>query len=227
MRTYDQYCSVARALDVVGDRWTLLIVRELLIRGACRYTDLQYGLPGIATNLLADRLRELETSGLVAKEEAPPPIATTLFKLTPRGESLKDVIASLGRWGAPLLAGPTGDAAFRSHWLKFPLELHCADHDPSAPPATIEMRTGDQPMLLTVGHGHVDVHPGTIVEPDVRLTGTPSLILGLLVGALDLETARSRGLKIEGDPVTIRRVQPPTSPTGTNPRTKSRRAKHR
>src|SRR6185295_293446 len=87
MRSYKQYCALAKALDVVGDRWTLLIVRELLIRGRCRYTDLRNGLPGIATNLLADRLREMEQSGLVSREEAPPPIATTLFQLTPRGEA--------------------------------------------------------------------------------------------------------------------------------------------
>jgi hypothetical protein len=79
MRSYGQYCSIAKALDVVGDRWTLLIVRELLIRGACRYTDLKNGLPGIATNLLSDRIRELESAGLIRREEAPPPVATTLF----------------------------------------------------------------------------------------------------------------------------------------------------
>ena len=79
MRSYGQYCSVAKALDVVGDRWTLLIVRELLLQGPCRYTDLRNGLPGIATNLLADRLSELESAGLVRREEAAPPVATTLF----------------------------------------------------------------------------------------------------------------------------------------------------
>src|SRR5213082_2257205 len=100
MRSYRQYCALARALDVVGDRWTLLIVRELLIRGPSRYTDLQYGLPGIATNLLADRLRELEAEGIVTKEDAPPPVATTLFRLTPRGEALDSVLTALGRWGA-------------------------------------------------------------------------------------------------------------------------------
>ena len=77
MRSYGQYCSVAKALDVIGDRWTLLIVRELLLRGACRYTDLKNGLPGIATNLLADRLRELEAAGIVVREQAAPPVATT------------------------------------------------------------------------------------------------------------------------------------------------------
>src|SRR3954452_4793893 len=101
MRSYGQYCSVARALDVIGDRWTLLIVRELLLQGACRYTDLREGLPGIATNLLADRLRELEAAGLVDRQDAPPPIATTLFRLTPRGEALRPVIDELGRWGFP------------------------------------------------------------------------------------------------------------------------------
>jgi DNA-binding HxlR family transcriptional regulator len=208
MRTYDQYCSIARALDLVGDRWTLLIVRELIIRGPSRYTDLQYGLPGIATNLLADRLRELEADGLVTKEVAPPPVATTLFRLTQRGEALEPVLAALGRWGAPLLAGPSGDVAFRSHWLKFPLQLYLSDHNPDADPATIEIRTGEQPMLVDVAEGVVRVHPGSAANPNATLSGTPSLILGLLVGMLDIETARARGLDIEGDIDTLHRVQP-------------------
>src|SRR5262249_49373954 len=112
MRTYDQYCAIAMALDAVGDRWTLLIVRELLIQERCRYTDLRNGLPGIASNLLVDRLRELEERGIVTREEAPPPIATTLFRLTPRGEALKPVLAALGQWGAPLLAQAPEHAPF-------------------------------------------------------------------------------------------------------------------
>src|SRR5215467_10718682 len=98
MRSYGQYCSIAKALDVVGDRWTLLIIRELLVRGACRYTDLKNGLPGIATNLLADRIRELEEAGLVSREEAPPPVATTLIRLTEAGQELAPVVHALGRW---------------------------------------------------------------------------------------------------------------------------------
>src|SRR5213075_1029468 len=103
MRSYDEYCAIAKSLDVVGDRWTLLIVRELALRGACRYTDLRNGLPGIATNLLADRLRELEEAGVVERVEAPPPVATTLFRLTDRGRELEPVVYALGRWGVPLL----------------------------------------------------------------------------------------------------------------------------
>src|SRR5215472_2870335 len=116
MRSYDQYCAAARALDVVGDRWTLLIVRELMVQQPCRYTDLQFGLPGIATNLLADRLRHLEEHGVITREAAPPPVATTLFRLTPRGEALRPVLTALGEWGAPLLRD-ADDAVFRSHWL--------------------------------------------------------------------------------------------------------------
>jgi DNA-binding HxlR family transcriptional regulator len=87
VRHYGQYCALARALDVVGDRWTLLIIRELSIR-PCRYTDLRDGLPGIATNLLADRLKSLEAAGVIASEAAPPPVATTLYRLTDRGMAL-------------------------------------------------------------------------------------------------------------------------------------------
>src|SRR5207245_1774744 len=97
MRSYGQFCGLAKSLDVIGDRWTLLIVRELLIRGPSRYTDLQYGLPGIATNLLAERLRDLEAEGIVTKEVAPPPVATTLFRLTPPVDALGSVPARDGR----------------------------------------------------------------------------------------------------------------------------------
>src|SRR4051794_26458177 len=117
MRSYRQYCALARALDVVGDRWTLLIVRELGLRGPSRYTDLQRGLPGIATNMLADRLREMEEAGIVSRQDAPPPVATTLFKLTERGGELVPVLMALGKWGSPLMGEMDDDDEFRSHWL--------------------------------------------------------------------------------------------------------------
>ena len=103
VRSYSQFCPVAKALDVVGERWNLLIVRELLLHERCRYTDLRSGLRGIATNLLTERLRGLEQSGIVAREDASPPIATTLYKLTERGLALKPVLWELAIWGSPLL----------------------------------------------------------------------------------------------------------------------------
>src|SRR5260370_15330337 len=106
MRSYGQYCSVDKALDVIGDRWTLLVIRELLLQGPCRYTDLKNGLPGIATNLLADRLRDLESAGLVWREEAAPPVATTLFHLTDAGAELEPVLDALGGWGSATWPSP-------------------------------------------------------------------------------------------------------------------------
>jgi DNA-binding HxlR family transcriptional regulator len=208
VRTYDQYCGAARALDVVGDRWTLLIVRELLIQQPCRYTDLRYGLPGIATNLLADRLRELEEHGVITREAAPPPVATTLFRLTPRGEALRPVLYALGRWGRELLENTPEDAAFRSHWLALPLELQLTDHTPDQPPVTIQVCTGDQPLLIQTADGGVRVRAGRAPDPDATLTGTPPLVLGVLTGRLDLETARARGLDFLGDTEALERVRP-------------------
>ena len=100
MRTYGQYCPMAKTLEILGDRWTLLIVRELLIRPTLRYTDLEAGLPGIASNLLAERLRDLVAEGIVTREAAPPPIATTVYGLTPRGHALRPVLHALGAWGS-------------------------------------------------------------------------------------------------------------------------------
>jgi DNA-binding HxlR family transcriptional regulator len=206
MRTYDQYCPAARALDVVGDRWTLLIVRELLNREACRYTDLKDGLPGIASNLLVERLRELEERGILTREAAPPPVATTLFRLTPRGRALKPVLTALGEWGMPLLAETAEHAPFRSHWLVVPLEYGLRDRTPERPPVTIEVRTGDQPVVIETVDGVVRVHLGTSSHPDAVLRGPPPLIMNVLMRGLDLATARERGLDFVGDPEALRRV---------------------
>ena len=213
VKSYGEYCALAQGLDVVGDRWTLLIVRELLILGPCRYTDLRNGLPGIATNLLAERLRGMEKAGLIRREEARPPVATTLFHLTPRGEELKPALEALARWAGPLMARPVGDDEFRSHWLVLPFEHYLTDHEPDGAPITIEVRTGDEPILIETVGGTVRARPGRAEHPDASLAGAASLILGLLTGRLDLATARSRGLQYEGDPEILDRVRPRVSET--------------
>src|SRR5947208_5624617 len=153
MRSYNQFCAVAKSLDIVGERWTLLIVRELLLRGPSRYTDLRNGLPGIATNLLADRLQELERAGVIAREDAPPPIATTLFSLTSRGRGLASVVRELGRWGLPLMGSQSPNDVFESHWLTLPVSLFLHDRDPEGDPVTIELQTGDRSVCLSLGGG--------------------------------------------------------------------------
>lgn len=211
MRTYGQYCGLAKALDVVGDRWSLLIVRELLLRGACRYTDLRNGLPGIATNLLADRLRDLERVGVVEREEAPPPVATTLFRLTDRGRELGDAVAALGRWGVPLLADAPEDDEFRSHWLALPVGMHLADHSPDEPPVSIEVRVDEQPVTIETVDGEVRTRPGRSDSPDAVLSGPPRPTIGVITGRIGLDEARTHGVQFEGDPAALRRLLPPAA----------------
>jgi len=220
MRSYKQYCGLAKALDVIGDRWTLLIVRELLIRERCRYTDLLKGLPGIATNLLVDRLRDLEQAGVIARTAEPPPIATDLFSLTARGRELEGPILELGRWGAPLLASAPREDQFCGHWLALPAKLHLVDRDPRASPVSIEIRTDDEPLTIVVGAGAVTARPGPGTDPDVTLSGSPRVVLDLLVGRTGLPAALAKGLKHEGNLGVLKRIQPDkTPPKPPHPRT--------
>jgi DNA-binding HxlR family transcriptional regulator len=208
MRSYDEYCALAKSLDVVGDRWTLLIVRELELRGACRYTDLRNGLPGIATNLLADRLRELEHAGVVAREEAPPPIATTLFRLTPRGAELRPVLESLVRWGMPLMARDNTGDAVRSHWLAWAIEYMLTDRRPDGAPVTIELIIGDEPIVVETRDGKVVTRLGPAGDggADATITGEPRRVMGLLLGILGLREAKAVGVSFAGDPAILDRI---------------------
>jgi DNA-binding HxlR family transcriptional regulator len=206
MRSYGEYCSIAKALDVVGDRWTLLIIRELLIRGGCRYTDLKDGLPGIATNLLADRLRELESAGLVRREDAPPPVATTLFHLTDAGSELLPVLHAIGRWGVRYMMAPSADDEFRGHWFAFPASFFLHDRDPDGPPVSIELRAAGSPAVIEVSGGAIRTRPGSAAAPHVVLSGEPRLILALFAGAFSAAEAAAKGLEIRGDLSALERV---------------------
>jgi DNA-binding HxlR family transcriptional regulator len=213
MRSYHEFCAIAKSLDVVGDRWTLLIVRELALRGACRYTDLRNGLPGIASNLLADRLRELEHAGVIAREDAPPPIATTLFQLTPRGEQLRPVLQDLVRWGVPLMTEQNPSDAVRSHWLAWALELMLTDRQPDASSVTVALETGDQPIVIETRDGTIHTRLGPADGADATLIGPPKPILGLLLGLLELADAKANGIKFQGDPAILNRIRPHAAPT--------------
>lgn len=203
MKSYEQFCALAKALDVIGDRWTLLIVRELLIRGACRYTDLRDGLPGIATNLLADRLRDLEQNGILEREDAPPPIATTLYRLTARGRDLEPVIESLGRWGAPLLGTHKSKKdTFRSHWMALPLQLHLRDRHPDRPPVHIEIHAGggDPLTMESTLDGRLHAVPRSAAKPDLVVKGDPGSVLAFMLGN------REAGVRLDGDVKVLRRI---------------------
>lgn len=207
MRSYSQYCSVAKALDVIGDRWTLLVVRELLLQGGCRYTDLLAGLPGISTNLLGDRLKQLEANGLVRREAAPPPVATTLYHLTDAGRELEAVIRALGRFGARYMADFTGAEEFRSHWLAFPVLELLEDADPSGPPTVIEIRVGDRPAFIELNHGQTRVTFAAAQSPDLILEGAAPIVLGVLTGQVTTADAEQLGLTAEGSTAVLQRLR--------------------
>jgi DNA-binding HxlR family transcriptional regulator len=208
MRSYHQYCAVARGLDVIGDRWVLLIVRELLL-GPRRYGELAQGLPGIASNLLAERLRSLQTSGVVAKA------ADDRYELTEWGDGLRDVVDAIGRWAGPLMGSIAEGDAFRGHWIAFPVASLFPDVDPGRPELTIEMRCADEPVTVRSRNGRVTVHSGPARAPDLVLTGPADATVGLLARHVDPSAAKARGLAITGDVRVLRQLRP-TGP-GTSP----------
>jgi DNA-binding HxlR family transcriptional regulator len=200
MRSYDQYCALAKALDVVGDRWTLLIVRELLVRPS-RYSELQDGLTGIATNLLAERLRQLEGAEVIGRD------AESRYELTDRGRKLGAAVQELVRWGAPLMLAGQGTDSFRARWLELPLKLMFGGIDPRRPDIQIEVRTADEMLTLTSAAGAVEVRTGPAPSPDLVVTGRPELIVGLMSGALDKDVAMSQGVSILGDFADVERLR--------------------
>lgn len=185
MRSYGQYCAAARALDVIGDRWSLLLVRELLLRD-CRFSDLRAGLPGIATNLLTERLRALEAAGVLERHAAPPPVASTLYRLTPRGRRLDAVVAELALWGVPdMVRGPEGDAVC-GHWvaLAAPVMFRGARTGDLAP-FTVALDAEGTAITLEVTADGVTTALGEPSAPDARLGGTMRGVMGTLLGAPD------------------------------------------
>jgi len=191
-KTYDQYCPVAHALGVVGERWALLVVRELL-QGPKRYTDLAEGLPGIGTNILASRLRDLETAGVVTKKTLPPPAASRVYELTDYGLELKPVMRELALWGARSLGPPTADDELFPGWLVNPVEMILG---PLAPTGRFEFRVGDEIASLVDGVAHA----GPIDDPDVVVEGDAD---GLYYFFIE---RRLDGVSISGDRALLDRL---------------------
>jgi DNA-binding HxlR family transcriptional regulator len=201
MKSYGQYCGLARGLDVIGDRWVLLIVRELLTGGR-RYGELVHGLPGIATNLLADRLRTMQANGLVTKTE------DDRYQLTERGEGLREVVFSIVRWAAPLVGRMADDETYRSHWIAHPIASLFPGMDSRRPELTVEVRCGEAPMSIVSTGGRVSVHPGHAAAPDLVLTGPPDVTIGLLAHRFGAVEAKARGVAVTGDLRLLRRLRP-------------------
>jgi DNA-binding HxlR family transcriptional regulator len=197
-KRYDQYCPIAHALELVGERWALLVVRELL-SGPKRYTDLAAHLPGIGTNILAGRLKDLEAGGIIAKRRLPPPAAAQVYELTAYGEALKPVIRELAVWGIRTLGPPTEDDQLQPGWLPNALDTVFA---PVAPPGTFEFRIGDELASIVDGQAVA----GAAEAPDVVLEAEPACFYHLFV-------ARSwDGVTVEGDRGLLERLLDAASP---------------
>ncbi|MGA5699283.1 winged helix-turn-helix transcriptional regulator [Peterkaempfera bronchialis] len=197
-RSYAHYCAVARALDTVGERWTLLIVRELLA-GPRRYTDLHADLPGVSTDVLASRLKELEADGLVERRRVGRAAVTHLYALTPRGRALQPVLAALATWGAAGLGEPGPTDAVRSHWSALPL-LRALDRAAPGAAGTAEVRLPGGPFHLLLDPADPHYADGPADHPDAVLTLDDATAAALADGHTTLGAALHQArLTISGD----------------------------
>lgn len=211
MKSYGQYCALARALDVIGDRWSPLVVRELLV-GPRRYGELLQGLPGIATNLLADRLRHLEGAGVVERD------GDGRYRLTAWGEGLREPLYALARWSAPVtMTRGVGGDVFRADWLIHPVTVLFEGVDERRPAMTIEVRIDGTAMTIESHHGVVEVRAGAPRAPDLVIEGKPDAVAGLLGGYLDAEAAAELGATVVGDAGKLRRLYPRPAVPSTTP----------
>jgi DNA-binding HxlR family transcriptional regulator len=204
-RRYRDACGAAQGLDLVGERWTLLVVRELLL-GPKRFTDLREGLPGISSNILADRLETLETAGVVRKRTLPAPAASKVYELTDWGLELGPVVEALGRWGV------------RSPWRSEEDEIGVDGlmvsfrtmFDPEAAgdlEASYEVVLGDQRFGLEVGNGTIRVYRGAPDDPDARIETDAATLGALVYEGRDLDEALSSGdIEIGGDRSAVERL---------------------
>lgn len=198
VKRYGQFCGLARGLEHVGDRWTLLLIRELLL-GPSSYGDLLTALDGIPTNLLADRLRQLEADGLVARETDPGDGRRAIYRLTTLGQGLEPALLALIKWGAHWMRTGQGDDRFDPRWSVLAIRALLQDRRTTRR-GTVELRIGgDAVTVATTSEGSIRVQGGGASAAGATVEGEPGLMLGLVSGELTPKEAARRGLRIRGD----------------------------
>jgi DNA-binding HxlR family transcriptional regulator len=205
-RSYNQLCGISRALDLVGERWTLLIIRELIV-GPRRFKDLMAGMPGISTNLLSERLKGLEQQGLIRRRTLPPPAGVAVYELTQAGQALEPTLLELGRWGSRFIASapaeaillPVGSYALTPKTFFRPERAQGIDE-------TYELHIGEEIQHIHIANGQIMVRQGEAPQSDVRLYADVPTYLGLLGGRLTPQQAVTAGAaRIEGDLAALER----------------------
>jgi DNA-binding HxlR family transcriptional regulator len=212
-RSYNQYCAVARGLDVIGDRWTLLLVRELLL-GPKRYGDLLAASPGIGTNLLADRLREMEAQGLVEKRVLPPPAGSTVYQLTESGAELEGVVRAIGRWGGRFMCErkPNDYLAPGGYFVGFRERFQPVQS--AGLHESYEFRVDGRVFEVRVDDGIATTTEGSATRPTAVFTMDVDVLDDLFLGQISAEQAITNGrVNVSGDWGALARFQrmfPPT-----------------
>ena len=197
-RTYGDRCGIARALDLVGERWALLVVRELLL-GPKRFTDLRSGLPHVSPDVLSQRLRELEESGIVRRGKLPPPAGSRIYELTERGRELEPVVLELGRFGS-VAPFPPGDAEIGVDAVVIALKSLFAAGAADGLSASYELRLGEQTFRIEVANGRLEVARGSAEAPDATIETDPATLATVLWHGRKLDAARRSGdIAIAGD----------------------------
>jgi DNA-binding HxlR family transcriptional regulator len=203
-RTYCDACAAAHALDLIGERWALLVVRELLL-GPKRFTDLRAGLPNASPNVLAQRLRELEGAGVVRRRKLPPPAASRVYELTDWGMELEPVIIGLGRWGARSPSRPR-DAGLGVDSLILSFRTMFDPRIAEGIEVSYELRIGEDRFRAVVADGRFEVARGGIERPDAIIQSDPATMAALVYEGYPLDEAvRSKDIKIEGDRSAVER----------------------
>jgi DNA-binding HxlR family transcriptional regulator len=203
-RGYGQYCGFARALELVGDRWTLLIVRDLLVAPR-RFGDLQRGLPGIPTNILAARLKDLEQAGLARRRVLPPPERSVVYELTPYGAELDEIVKRLGAWGAKSLGEPRPGETVTPESLVTALRSTFQRDAARGVHAGFELRFGPIIVHARVDDGALEAAQGPLAAPDILIETGPALKT-LMSGELSPERAiEDESVHVQGDPALLTR----------------------
>jgi DNA-binding HxlR family transcriptional regulator len=190
-RNYGQACSIAGALDRIGERWSLLIVRELLL-GSQRFSDLARGVGGAPTDVLTRRLRDMESDGIVRRRELGPPASAVVYELTELGRELDGPLLELGRWGMNFFQIEEV-SALEASWL--PNSLRVILLPPEDAAITVQLVSEGRPFMLRIADGAVTAERGEAHDPDLTLEGTPRDVLALLVAGEDAVT----DVRVEGD----------------------------
>jgi DNA-binding HxlR family transcriptional regulator/putative sterol carrier protein len=204
MRTYGDGCAIAHGLDLVGERWALLVVRELLL-GPKRYTDLRRGLPNASPNVLSERLRELEEAGIVTRRKLPPPASARVYELTDWGLELEQMVISLGRWAARSPAQPS-DAPIGVDSVVLALRGKFDSDAAKGLRASYELRLGEDRFRIAVADDEIEVARGSAHQADATIETDPGTLDAVLWGGRPLADAqRSGSMTIEGDKAAVER----------------------